>query len=68
MSNRPRPLKALGMAFGAVYALGTWIYGTWYVWEHWAGYWSFGTLAWYGFMRAPSANSPKSMRFSRQIF
>ena len=52
MSNRPRLLKALGMALGAVYVLGTWVYGTWYVWEHWAGYWNFAPLAWYGFMHA----------------
>jgi hypothetical protein len=34
------------------YVVGTWIYGGWYIWEHWAGYWGYGNLAWYAFIRA----------------
>ena len=45
-------LIVLGMTLLAVYIADAWVYGTWYVWEHWAGYWSFGALAWHGFMRA----------------
>ncbi len=37
--------------FGA-YVLGIWIYGLWYVWEHWEGATHIGTLAGVGFVRA----------------
>ena len=43
--------RVVGFTLGGIYVLGTWVYGIWYIWEHWAGYWSFGPLAWYGFMR-----------------
>ena len=36
-----------------VYIAGTWVYGIWYIWEYWSRDMGFGTLAWYGFMRAP---------------
>ena len=50
--SRPRPLKVFGMGVLDVYIAGTWVYGTWYVWKHWAGYWNFGAPAYYVFMRA----------------
>jgi hypothetical protein len=43
-----QPIKILGGA----YLLGAWIYGLWYVWEHWAGSTHIGTLAGTGFVRA----------------
>jgi hypothetical protein len=46
----PRDLKAAGITLGLVYLLGYWLYGAWYVWEHWSGFSGFGIL--YGFMRA----------------
>ena len=43
-----QPIKILG----GVYVLGAWIYGLWYVWEHWAGSSQIATLAGVGFVRA----------------
>ncbi len=37
---------------GGAYLLGTWIYGIWYVWEHWEGSTQIGTLAGAGIVRA----------------
>ena len=45
-------LIVLGMGLLGVYIAGAWVYGTWYDWEHWQGYWGSCTLAWHGFMRA----------------
>ncbi len=42
------PIKILG----SFYLLGAWIYGLWYVWEHWEGATQIGTLAGTGFVRA----------------
>ncbi len=36
----------------SAYVLGIWIYGLWYVWEHWEGSTQIGTLAGVGFVRA----------------
>jgi len=44
--------KALGAALLGVYIAGTWVYGIWYIWEHWSRDMGYGLLAWYGFMRA----------------
>lgn len=37
-----------------VYAVGTWVYGGWYIWLHWAeaDLWSYGVLMYYAFIRA----------------
>ena len=48
--EKPRDLKAAGITLGLVYLLGYWLYGAWYVWEHWSGFSGFDIL--YGFMRA----------------
>ena len=45
-------LKRLGWAVAIVYAVGSWVYGVAYIWEHWAGFWNYGSLAYYAFMRA----------------
>ena len=45
-------MKQSAKILGGAYVLGIWIYGLWYVWEHWEGSIQIGTLAWYGFMRA----------------
>ena len=37
---------------GGAYLLGVWIYGLWYVWEHWEGSTQIGTLTGVGFVRA----------------
>jgi hypothetical protein len=37
---------------GGAYLLGAWIYGLWYVWEHWEGATQVGSLAGVGFVRA----------------
>ena len=37
---------------GGAYLLGAWIYGLWYVWEHWAEATQIGTLAGHAIMRA----------------
>ncbi len=34
------------------YVLGAWVYGLWYVWEHWAEASNIGTLAGVAFVRA----------------
>jgi hypothetical protein len=38
--------------FGGAYLLGAWIYGLWYVWDHWAEANHIGTLAGHAIMRA----------------
>ncbi len=48
-----QPAKILGGA----YVLGIWIYGLWYVWEHWEGSTYIGTLAGTGFVRGSAASS-----------
>ena len=40
------------MGLLGVYIAGTWVYGTWYIWEYWSRDMGYGLLAWYGFMRA----------------
>jgi hypothetical protein len=37
---------------GSAYVLAAWIYGLWYVWEHWEGAKHIGTLAGYAAVRA----------------
>ncbi len=37
---------------GSAYVLAAWIYGLWYVWEHWEGSTQIGTLAGAAFVRA----------------
>ncbi len=37
---------------GSAYVLGAWVYGLWYVWEHWEGSTHIGTLAGYAIIRA----------------
>lgn len=44
--------QKIGYGFAGIYALGSWVYICVYVYEHWQGYWSAGTLAWYAAMRA----------------
>ena len=36
---------------GGAYLLGAWVYGLWYVWEHWEGSTQIGTLAGTAFVR-----------------
>ncbi len=45
-------MKPLGKILSGAYVIGIWIYGLWYVWEHWEGSTHIGTLAGVGFMRA----------------
>ncbi len=45
-------MKQLRKILGGAYVLGIWIYGLWYVWEHWEGSTHIGTLAGVGFVRA----------------
>ena len=45
-------MKQPSKILGGVYVLGIWIYGLWYVWEHWEGSTHIGTLAGVGFVRA----------------
>ena len=45
-------MKQLAKILGGAYVLGIWIYGVWYLWEHWEGSTNIGTLAGVGFMRA----------------
>ncbi len=45
-------LRQAGIGAIILYAVGTWVYAMLYIWENWAGFWSFGTLAYYAFMRA----------------
>ncbi len=45
-------MKQSAKILGGVYVLGIWIYGLWYVWEHWAGSSQIATLAGYAIMRA----------------
>ena len=45
-------MKQLGKILGGAYVLGIWIYGLWYVWEHWAEASNIGTLAGVAFVRA----------------
>ena len=44
--------KKLGVAMVAVYATGYWVYGVMYVWNHWAGFGLWWSLAYYAFTRA----------------
>ncbi len=44
--------KVIIWTFGGIYAIGTWVYGIWYIWQHWGGVSSTGMLAYYGFIRA----------------
>ena len=37
---------------GGAYVFGIWIYGLWYVWEHWEGATQIGTLLGVGILRA----------------
>ena len=37
---------------GGAYVVGIWIYGVWYVWEHWAESNYIGSLVGRGFLRA----------------
>ncbi len=45
-------MKQLAKILGGAYLLGVWIYGLWYVWEHWGGTTHIGTLAGVAFVRA----------------
>ncbi len=45
-------MKQLIKILGGAYVLGAWIYGLWYVWEHWEGSTHIGTLVGIGLMRA----------------
>ncbi len=45
-------MKLLAKNLGGAYLLGIWIYGLWYVWEHWEGSTQIGTLAGTAFVRA----------------
>ena len=38
-------MKQSAKFLGGAYLLGVWIYGIWYVWEHWEGSTQIGTLA-----------------------
>ena len=45
-------LNRLGLSIAIGYAIGAWVYGLLYIWEHWGGLWSYGPLAYYAFGRA----------------
>ena len=45
-------MKQSAKILSGVYVLGIWIYGLWYVWEHWEGSTHVGSLAGTGFVRA----------------
>ncbi len=45
-------MKKSAKFFVGAYVLGIWVYGLWYVWEHWAGSNHIGSLAGRGFIRA----------------
>ena len=45
-------MKQSAKVLGGAYVLGIWIYGLWYVWEHWAEASNIGTLAGVAFVRA----------------
>ncbi len=35
-----------------IYIVGGWVYSIGYVWSHWAGFWHFGSLAFYASIQA----------------
>ncbi len=45
-------MKQWAKILGGAYVVGIWIYGVWYVWEHWAEASNIGTLAGVAFVRA----------------
>jgi len=67
--------RVVSQTLAGIYVVGTWVYGVMYIWTHWAGFWQFGILAFYAFIRAifwpiilaaslfqgPSGVSPQAM-------
>ena len=45
-------MKQSAKILSGAYLLGVWIYGLWYVWEHWEGSTHIATLTGVGLMRA----------------
>ncbi len=45
-------MKQSAKVLGGAYVLGIWIYGLWYLWEHWAEANQIGTLTGHAFVRA----------------
>ena len=51
-STAPNVRRFAGQIAAGIYIVGGWVYSIGYVWSHWAGFWHFGSLAFYASIRA----------------